>query len=314
MYTEYEGFVKRTEEVLAEFLEDFYEVEIKPVRYLKNNGVVKENLQIFLPGQQVGHVLDPEPLFSRYLAGEAMEKLVCEVVESYIKDEPQEIMDIWKVVRDYEKVKNRLFIRVINSHANQMLLSMCPYVSKLDLALTFRIEVCCGDEGLLSMTVDHTIFNQWQIPLDRLYRDALANTQKRFPGVIIPVHRLLDADDTTDMLKYDTAEASTYTATQAQNRDDVMFAITNTKMFNGAAAVFYPGLMRKLSKEVGCDLYLLPSSIHEMMAVPAKYWDDPTLLKAVVADANETVVMKEDRLGDHVYRYSGRDDTFVIAA
>ena len=53
---------------------------------------------------------------------------------------------------------------------------------------------------------------------------------------------------------------------------------------------------------LGSDLYILPSTIHELLAVPSDI-GDPQELRMMVAAVNENDVPKEELLSDNVYYY-----------
>lgn len=49
------------------------------------------------------------------------------------------------------------------------------------------------------------------------------------------------------------------------------------------------------------DLYILPSSIHEIIVLPVDFRDDVTGLKDMVNTVNQTQVLPEEFLSDSVY-------------
>ena len=299
-YTEYRSFMEKLEDTLSEMLEDLQPVKVGSIYYMKNNGVVNEELQSYSPERKIGKVLDPKPFFERHLAGTQIEQLADEIIDFYLKEEPEEISQIWKNIRNYESVKSRIFLRVVNYNDNQMLLSLCPHIPVVDLALTFRIEISDVNDSLLSMTVDQNIFKNWAIDFETLKKDAMKNTMRKFPADIISVFQFLNSflDD--------------FERDELEDLHENFFAITNKRKINGATAVFYPGVLKALAEKIGSDLYLMPSSIHEMMVVPCDDCEDVSLLKCAVHDANETVVSKEERLSGSVYRYSRADDQLNI--
>jgi len=58
----------------------------------------------------------------------------------------------------------------------------------------------------------------------------------------------------------------------------------------------------------GADMYILPSSIHEVILLPSDRINDPTELLSMVHDANTTVVSIGDVLSDSVYYYDRKTD------
>lgn len=90
-----------------------------------------------------------------------------------------------------------------------------------------------------------------------------------------------------------------------------MFVITNTKNINGAAAILYDDVLHELANNLESDLYLIPSSIHDIVAIPAE--GDPDELSGMVADINKTQVCTQERLSDNVYFYNRKDGKVSIA-
>ena len=83
-------------------------------------------------------------------------------------------------------------------------------------------------------------------------------------------------------------------------------------MNNGAAVMLYPDFMQKAAQEIGGNLYVLPSSRHEVLLMK----EDPLFtlkdLKEVVHEVNRTEVAMEDRLSDNVYYYDAAERKLEI--
>lgn len=76
-----------------------------------------------------------------------------------------------------------------------------------------------------------------------------------------------------------------------------IYIITNKRKMYGASCVYAKGLKDILTTYIG-DFYLLPSSIHEMIAVPK---DDIESYKDMVQSVNSSVLSDEDYLSDNIY-------------
>ncbi|SDB14813.1 DUF5688 family protein [Eubacterium oxidoreducens] len=59
----------------------------------------------------------------------------------------------------------------------------------------------------------------------------------------------------------------------------------------------------KIAETVHSDLYILPSSIHEVICVSTELTDDLDFLMGMVRTVNGTEVREEEQLSDSVYRY-----------
>lgn len=95
--------------------------------------------------------------------------------------------------------------------------------------------------------------------------------------------------------------------------DDVpMHVMTNRAVRYGSSVMLHKGYFRELADRIGSDLYILPSSIHEVIAVPVTTADSDEL-RNMVADVNRSEVLPEEVLGCNVYLYSREDDELTVA-
>ena len=76
--------------------------------------------------------------------------------------------------------------------------------------------------------------------------------------------------------------------------------------------MLFPDEIKKLAMQLGSDLYILPSSVHEIIALPA-VMGDPAELARLVKEVNRDCVCPEERLSDHVYRYCLESGQIQIA-
>ena len=85
-----------------------------------------------------------------------------------------------------------------------------------------------------------------------------------------------------------------------------MYVISNAAKINGAASVLYEEHLHLLSERVGTDLYILPSSVHEVLAVSVEFGTEfgtPEELSQMVQDVNNEQLDLADRLSNNVYHY-----------
>ena len=71
---------------------------------------------------------------------------------------------------------------------------------------------------------------------------------------------------------------------------------------------------RLIGEKLGDDYYVLPSSIHECMILPAGLRPDPKELQDMVREINLTQVEPEEILADSVYRYERHTERLETAA
>lgn len=92
-----------------------------------------------------------------------------------------------------------------------------------------------------------------------------------------------------------------------------MFVLSNERKINGASIILYNEPLAELSDKLSDDLLIMPSSIHEVLAVPASSMDAIDL-KQMVREVNDTEVSEQEILGYSVYRYNRETGTIEVAA
>lgn len=83
-----------------------------------------------------------------------------------------------------------------------------------------------------------------------------------------------------------------------------MYIVSNERRTQGAAAIYNMELFKSFAEKLDSDLVIIPSSIHELMVM--KYYSSFSIdeLNNMVKEANETSVLPEEQLSDHVYIFN----------
>lgn len=94
--------------------------------------------------------------------------------------------------------------------------------------------------------------------------------------------------------------------------EQTMWIITNERGVEGAVSMLYEDKVHKLAESLESDLYILPSSVHEVIAVSVNM-GEPEELARMVAEINMDKVKLEDRLSNQVYHYDKDLRKFTLA-
>ena len=81
--------------------------------------------------------------------------------------------------------------------------------------------------------------------------------------------------------------------------------------WGGGVSLLQKEAFQKFAEEKDSDIYILPSSTHELILVLEKYKFEEQELKAMVKDINESMVSEEEILSNHVYLYQRETDEIV---
>ena len=89
-----------------------------------------------------------------------------------------------------------------------------------------------------------------------------------------------------------------------------MYVLTSRYGYLGAAAMLYENVLKRFAESLDSDLYILPSSVHEVILLPI-WGQEKEILQNMVGEINEKEVQKKDILSNTVYRYLRKTDQIV---
>lgn len=92
-----------------------------------------------------------------------------------------------------------------------------------------------------------------------------------------------------------------------------LYIFTNTMKTYGAAAILYPDMLKKMAEQLGGDLLILPSSIHEVLLLRYDPEQNINWFQEMVCSINRSDVAERDVLSNHVYIYRREKDMVEIA-
>ena len=75
-----------------------------------------------------------------------------------------------------------------------------------------------------------------------------------------------------------------------------MYVLTNKQKVNGASCMLYPDLIRQFSDRIGKNLFIIPSSVHEPLLLPADHKDEASEIRCMIREINDTQVRVEEIL------------------
>ncbi len=281
-FEEFQSYI--LEHLLEGWLEEA-EVEIRDIK--RNNGVVYRGLSIREPGKKATPSLCLNDLYLFSKGGENMEEVIERIRDDYrwaMAQAEEYTLDIL----EFSKVRDKIIYRLVNYEKNKEIEENCPTIRLFDLLLTFRWIAHTDQTGIASVLVSNREMAMWDITVPELLLAAQENTRKIFPPSIMHMDTLLE-------------QLGTFVP--AEEEDMEMYVLTNTCQINGATTLLYEGVLRNFAEEMEKNIYILPSSIHEMILVLDTGGIDPDIFFGMVREVNEAVVTAGDILSDGVYYY-----------
>ena len=192
-------------------------------------------------------------------------------------------------IKDYGKIKERLFIRASNAEKNKEFLEGIPHMQVGDFAITCHNLIGNDDDGLKSAIISKPVLNSFGVTEEQLFEDAMENSQAIMPATI---HHIKDILGPLEDISLSSSPILT-----------PLLVVSNELKINGAAAFFYPETMEKVCEQMDGDYYMIPSSIHEVIIAPVTDAVNPTRLHQTLHYVNENMA-PSDVLGTEIYRYN----------
>lgn len=282
--------------------------EVKTERILKNNSCEYQSLLICNVGSgneecRVSPAIRMDCWYDLYKEGFCMERIIDEILAAYDKG-IKEAETIKGMCCDGENIASHIFFKVINASRNTEILNNSPHVLFEDLAVTFHY-MCSNDGSMLqSFRVTEKIAKEWGMSADDLMGYAMKNAPVMFP------EKFMNMESVVNDLCMVRGESE---CDDSSSKIEIpMYVLTNESGFNGASAILYSKNLEKLAERYNSNLYILPSSIHEVILLPQCEYDDIKGLRELVKEVNENHVELIERLSDNVYLYNAKKKKIQI--
>ncbi len=198
---------------------------------------------------------DCEQLYQEYEEGgwEAVWEQILSSIDASRKFMELEIIDLIEK-NEYDLLKDKLFIRPLNFNDHRYELKNHIYRRIGDMVLVLYILASDEDDGkrhdVLSVKVPRSSMQAWGIDEEEVWENAMSNTY-----IMAPPRIYLNAMDLVNPPYH-------RGAFMALNSDITSLSplavptVTTTSQINGAIAMFYPGVMKRIAELFGDDYYI----------------------------------------------------------
>lgn len=276
------------------------DVTVEIVAIQKNNRTKKDTIAFSDKENNLQPLIYMDSIYSQYCAGAELSVCVGFAVEVYRS--AMEI-DIDTAYKEWKNVRAKIEMTVINKAWNEDSMSGIPHMDFLDLVLYCRIIIDKNENGVASMTVQKHMLKEWEISEEELWEAAFSNLKTEE----------FEIKDVNEVLRFIFPERDLTGLPDKNKFESALYVLTNKYQNRGAIGMLRTDLLEKFAEWSGCDLYILPSSIHEVLLLR----DDEIPvdeLRRMVRSVNCGVVDEMDRLSDEVYHYQRGSGKLEIIA
>ncbi|MBQ4650924.1 MAG: hypothetical protein IJB73_09515 [Firmicutes bacterium] len=292
-FEEFFEYVKKN--IKSYMPEEYMDCELETTKRIKENDLHLEGFSLHRKSEGIhgAPLFYVEPYYSEYLQHRDIEKTMRSIAEDYVQHEKMVNMIPHLNPFDYESVKDHITYEVVNARFNTEYLKTVVHETEADLAKVYQI-LFLGEQGAMGMRISEELFSRWNISKDELASVANDNMQRRMPAVFISaVDKALQKMDfppeARDALKL------------APEKD--LYILTTEAPIEGAAAVFYPGMMDMIHDYIGQDFYIVPVSKHEVF-ITSKNNIDAQRYGEELRKNNNRFRRTDEILSDCIYAYS----------
>lgn len=280
-----------------------YELTRKDV--VKNNGKILWGVSMISDNIAVP-VFYLNQWYESYLATDGeevlepiMKELLC-LINTHANDLDFDLSFIY----DFEKAKDKIYMRIVNAQANCERLVDVPNRRILDLAIEYYLNLRLDDENYGCISISNSLLERFQVSEEDLHQVALTNMRR---------------DDFTSFVHMSEVIRNLCGEEVLGNSEDEcipMYVLGNgNRLSYGAARILLPEVCEYIAEKMqGESYYVLPSSVHELIIVPESQVISVAELSFIVESVNNDCLNPEEILSFSVYRYDVTKKELCIAS
>ena len=301
----YQDFCEKVKNAAIQIFGEENKTELIDVT--KNNGLILKGLVIRHKESDISPTIYLESFYEMYESGipfgQIMERIVrCEKEYGRSDFDASDFMD-------FDKIKDRVVYKIVNYGMNAELLKKVPYIRWNDLAILFCCLVDSNSEGYATILIRNEHMKIWGVTPDELYDLAGRNTPRLMSDELNTMENVL-----SEILRRKNAgQEATYEEESCMYGIPSMYVLTNERGIFGATSMLYSDHLKEVADIHSSGLYILPSSIHEVILLPEDDSCDVEYMKSIIKEINMTELDIEDRLSDNLYYYDRGTDRISIA-
>ncbi|MCQ2549462.1 MAG: DUF5688 family protein [Lachnospiraceae bacterium] len=318
---EFKLFIEKVTRALQEYYGE--EVLVNQRQVLKNNGVTLQGICVMKPGENIAPTFYLEDFFALYQEGTPLSEIVEKLIR-FFEENGAKVQWDSEFIKNYERIRRHLGIRLIHKEKNEALLKDIPYQTICDLAICCHCNYEMEGMGRGSFLIRKEYLVNWNITEEQLMEDAIQNAAQKNPYLIKPVEQILfdmyrkiiekklremEEEIPLDSKKLLKVMRERWSSIYREG-SIAMTILTNQSQYYGASCIAYPGLLAQMGETLEKNYYVIPSSIHEVILVPEEEGQgEPLALNEIVQEINAEHVAKEEVLSNHIYYFDREKGT-----
>ena len=298
-------FVQRLEERIRQNLVLSYRGPVtihvkRDINEIKREGIIMPNLN----SSGISPAVYLEMLYMRYQLDEPEDALVEEVLSVFTAN-----MDITvdrKVFFDYEQMKRHLRIRVNGAENNADWLTEMVCEVKGDFIYSCYLHFTMKEKECGIVNVRREMASAWNVSEEEIIAEARKNEMAE------PVE-LISLEGVINSYLEIGEEINLFDYPEEVSDNCIQFVLREANSPYGAAVLARDEVLKAAGELLQDDYYIMPSSIREVILVPARFGDEMEFLDELVREINLKGVEPQEILSDHAQYYDRKLQLFMNA-
>lgn len=269
-----------------------------------DGNMLEESLVIQEGNEPIRFGATTTSMYRAYKSGYSIKQIAEEIIRE--KDGHKEIKGLEKIrmLDDYERVKEDLYIRIVSTNKKVTVLERGIYRKIGDIILGVYLRINEDDGKLYTTLIDNTYLDKWELSKEDVLEQAMDNTVKMAPPRFYDGMQLKLSILTG---RYGGIPIKEFSPTENERRYGCF--LSTDKKTNGATAVFYPGVARKICEAYGTEaVYIVPTSIHEVAIHDIRYTEDVEMLSKCLEAVTEDSTPEDEVASSHIFMYELKTD------
>lgn len=300
MKKSYNLFVQDVVKELKQILGSNYTVFCQEIQ--KNNNVTYQAVMISDNIHNASPCYNMENYYRLYEKPWDIKFVAKDIVKIYRQSAALDLPVEW--IRDRNEMLSRVLLRIVSTDRNVDLLENVPHhdLPELNLSMLFYL-FWKSNNSPATMLICNRHMGMWETSEPELLEHAWKNTPLAIGHTITSMSEVVNG-----YIELPATEGF-------PEMFPPMYVITNEQNLYGAVYILYPDVLKDVAQKLDSDFYVLPSSVHETIAVPAENLDinHASSLKAMVREVNQSELTPEEVLSDNVYYYCRKKHTLSLA-
>jgi len=278
---------------------------------VKTNNVRLTGLGILKGTSGVGLTIYLDGYFEEYEKGsKTLDQIVDDILATTENHKTPHVDH--ELFDDFAKAQDGIVATLVNKERNAEMFVNVPHKDFLDLAVVYRLVMDIdGRKG--SLVVNNMLMERWGISEDDLVRVAKQNEATISKAVVRNLSLVLgEAKVSLDEAGVEAEDLPEITP------EKDMTVLTTAEQHYGAGVILQDGILEQVAAERDSDLFLIPSSVAEWLAVKCdpesdEYDYQREYLNWLVVSTNLSQLPPDEVLSNHVYLYRRSTKKLEIA-